>query len=268
MLQQSVLDAWHQFSEPLEGRIEHMYLDILGLVTCGVGVLIDPIELAVRLPWKKQDGSPATNQEVEEAWHRLKSRPELAQRHVSHALAVTGLFLSDEDIDTVVARKLAQNAEFVREHHFPEFAAFPADAQLAIMSMAWAVGPGFPAKFPHFTRAVLSGNWAGAQADCTIREEGNPGVVPRNRANRICFANAEIASRLGVSRQVLGWPNVMKPPSAPPPEHVRAIEIVSSAALEEARLHALDVTRLSALRELGDLEEPSAPDEAGENRVV
>ncbi len=268
MLQQSVLDAWHPFSEPLEGRVGHMYLDILGLVSCGVGILIDPIELAVRLPWKKQDGSPATEHEISEAWQRLKSRQELARRHVSHAFAVTGLLLSDEDIDTVVAKKLAQNAEFVRERHFPELATFPADAQLAIMSMAWAMGPGFPGKFPHFTKAVLSGNWAGAQADCTIREEGNPGVVPRNRANRICFANAEIGSRLGVSRQVLGWPNVMKPPSAPPPEHVRAIQIVSSAALEEARLHALDVTRLSALRELGDLEEPRAPGEGAENRIV
>jgi hypothetical protein len=267
MLHPSVLDVWHPFSEPLEGRIPHLYLDILGLVSCGVGLLVDPVELAVRLPWRKRDGSPATDHEVREAWQRLKARQDLAQRHVSHALAVTGLLLSDEDIDAAVAKKLAANAEFVQQHHFPDFARFPADAQLGIMSMAWAMGPGFPTKFPHFTRAVLTGNWAGAQADCTIREEGNPGVVPRNRANRICFANAEIATRLGFERQVLGWPHVIKPPSAPPPEHVRAIEIVRSAALEEARLHVLDLTRLSALRELSDLEEPRDPSAEDENKT-
>jgi len=259
MLRQSVLAAWHSFSEPLEGRVPHMYLDILGLVTCAVGILIDPLDLALPLPWKHEDGRPATRQEITDAWQRLKARQDLAHKSAAHALELTGLVLSSEDIDAVVAKKLASNADFITEHHFPELATFPADAQLAIMSMAWAIGPGFPAKFPHFTRAVLSGNWAGAQADCTIREEGNPGVVPRNRANRICFANAEIATRLGIDRNRLGWPQVIQPTSQPPPEHVRAIEIVRSAALEEARLHALDMTRLSALRELSDHEEPKAP---------
>jgi hypothetical protein len=259
MLQPSVLGIWEQFSEPLEGWVPHMYLDALGRVSCGLGFLIEPLELAVRLPWKKQDGALATEREISDAWRRLKEHQELAQRHVSHALALTGFVLSDQDIDAVVAEQLAANAEFVSEHHFPEFAAFPADAQLGIMSMAWAIGPAFPTKFPHFTRAVLSGNWAGAQADCTIDEAANPGVVARNRANRVCFANAEIASRLGLDRRVLGWPNVIAPPSAPPPEHVRAIEIVRSAALEEARLHVRDVARLAALRELSDLEQPRDP---------
>jgi hypothetical protein len=258
MLQQSVLDVWHSFSEPLEGRVPHMYLDVLGKVTCAVGILIDTVETAAALPWKQKDGRPATRQEIAEAWQRLKARQDLAHRSAAQALSVTGLVLSDEDIDAVVAVKLAENAEFVQKHHFPELATFPADAQLGLMSMAWAMGPGFPAKFPHFSRAVLGGNWAGAQADCTIREEGNPGLVPRNRANRICFANAEIATRLRLARSKLGWPNVITPQSAPPPEHVRAIQIVSAAALEEARLHALDMTRLQALRELTEREEPAA----------
>jgi hypothetical protein len=243
-----------------------MYLDAFGRVSCGPGLLIEPIELAVRLPFKKQDGALASEREIDDAWLRLKEHQELARRHVSHALALTGLVLSDQDIDAVVAETLAANAAFVSAHHFPGFAGFPADAQLGIMSMAWAIGPGFPARYPHFTRAVLSGNWAGAQADCTIEEEGNPGVVPRNRANRICFANAEIASRLGLDRRALGWPNVSGLGSVPPPEHVRAIEIVRSAALEEARLHARDITRLAALRELSDLEQPRDPAELQEDK--
>src|SRR5690606_22446954 len=38
-MQQSVIDRWHDFSEPLEGRVSSMYLDVKGLVTCCVGNL-------------------------------------------------------------------------------------------------------------------------------------------------------------------------------------------------------------------------------------
>ena len=41
MIRQSVIDRWHEFSEPLEGRVNSMYLDVKGLVTTCVGNLID-----------------------------------------------------------------------------------------------------------------------------------------------------------------------------------------------------------------------------------
>lgn len=258
MLEQAVIDAWHRFSEPLEGRIHHMYLDVLGLVTCGVGLLIDPIALALPLPWKHPDGRPATQAEIRDAWNRLKARQDLASQRASHALEVTGLVLSDADIDALVAKKLSDDAEYIKSHHFPAFEEFPADAQLAIMSMAWALGAGFPAKFPLFTEAVLGGDWARAQANATIREEGNPGVIARNRANRICFANAEIARRCGMPRDLLGWPSVLQPSTPPKAEEAAPVAAIRSAALEEARLHALELTRLSGLRELSELDSDPA----------
>jgi hypothetical protein len=240
-MHQSVIDAWHRFSEPLEGRVPHMYLDVKKLVTCGVGNLIDPISAAMPLPWKRDsDGQLATPDQIRAAWVALKNRPDLAERHVSHARALTGLHLDDADIDALVARKLSDNQAHITKHHFPFFPDFPADAQLGIMSMAWAVGADFPKKFPKFSRSVLAGDWAGARLECDIDvgtkgdPDYNPGVIPRNLANRICFANAELMSKTGVQRQILKWPDVHVP-ILPRPEDGPALESIRTAALEESR---------------------------------
>lgn len=254
MLHQSVKDAWRTFSEPLEGRVAGMYLDILGLVTCAVGILIDPIEHALSLPWKRDiDGMAATEAEIRAAWALLKSHQEYAHRGTAAARALTKLHLDEADIDELVADKVESNAQFVAAHYFPFFEKFPADAQLGIMSMAWAVGPGFPAKFQIFKACVLAGDWLGARDACTIRETGNPGVVPRNAANRVCFANAEIVSRCGIARDVLRWPAVAQ---ADVPAHERAANLgtLVGVALDDARTHADEVSRLEALRNMSDAE--------------
>ena len=42
----SVKNQFRTFNAPLEGVVKYMYLDIKGLVTIGVGNLIDPINAA------------------------------------------------------------------------------------------------------------------------------------------------------------------------------------------------------------------------------
>ena len=211
-MKQQVLDHYHEYSEPLEGRVHSMYLDILGLVTTGVGNLIDTPEAAAQLPWKHADGRVATRVEVGDAWRELKSRKDLAKMHWKFAAALNDLRLSDVDIDALVRSKLMANEAYIRGHYFPDWDNFPADAQLGCMSMAWAVGPGFPAKFGNFTNRVLAGDWHGAAACCTIREDGNPGVVPRNKANRVCFENAAVVVTGSLDRDVLNWPATVMPP--------------------------------------------------------
>lgn len=248
-MHQGVLNAWHAFSTPLEGRVASMYLDIKGLVTCAVGCLIDPVAAALELPWKRDsDGAPATPGVVRDAWELLKSHQEYAHRSAASARELTGLHLDDADIDALVARKLADNAAFVTLTHFPAFAEYPADAQLALMSMAWAVGPGFPQKFPAFSRCVLAGDWLGARDNCTIREAGNPGVVPRNAANRVCFSNAEIVERCELDPEELHWPRVAQA-NVPPAERTANLGTLVGAALDDARIHADEVSRLEKDRE-------------------
>jgi len=226
-----------------------MYLDIKGLVTCAVGILIDPVSAALELPWRRDsDGERATPDQVRAAWSLLKGHQEYAHRSTASARALTRLYLDDAAIDAVVARKLADNAAYITAHHYPLFESFPADAQLAIMSIAWACGPGFPAKWPNFTRAVLAGDWKSALANCTIREEANPGVVPRNRANRVCLANAEIVTRCGLQRDILRWPSAREPVTPRAGEEAE-LQAIHADATADANGYAADIAKLAELRE-------------------
>src|SRR5690606_6058570 len=67
-------DAMRALNSPLEGRVDCMYLDVKGLVTVGVGNLVDPVHLAERLPFRRPDGSLATREEIRAAWHTVKTQ--------------------------------------------------------------------------------------------------------------------------------------------------------------------------------------------------
>lgn len=229
-MKHAVANAWHLFSEPLEGRVHSMYLDVKGLITTGVGNLIDPVSLAVQLPWKHANSGfeLASKGDVVAAWNELKGRQELAKMHWKYAAKLNDLRLTDEDVDRLVEQKLLEFEAHLKKHHFPDWDAFPADGQLGIMSMSWACGPGFPSAFKNFKAAVMGQNWEAARASCKIRETGNPGVVPRNAANRTCFSNAAVVVANGMDRDRLHWPEHAVPeldrtdmPLAPaiPPEN-------------------------------------------------
>ncbi len=71
----SVQSYFRIFSAPLEGCVPYMYLDVLGLVTVGVGNLVDPITLAQALPLRFKNrpgiaapGSPATPDQIAAEW--------------------------------------------------------------------------------------------------------------------------------------------------------------------------------------------------------
>lgn len=243
----SVRDAWHAFSTPLEGRVHSMYLDVLGLVTCGVGNLIDasrggsiaPWHPALELPWKHSDGSLASNDQIRIAWQNLKARGDLARKHWKYAAELNDLRLTDGDIDALVAAKLEEN-ERLLVRAFPDFDEMPADGQLCILSMAWACGPGFPKTFRSFTHLVNKGDWVSARGACKIRTEGNPGVVPRNRADELCCFNAASVVEHGWNPRTLHWPNEARrdadtEPAPPPSREIAARLIPLEEALEERR---------------------------------
>ena len=49
-MRESVRRGFIGFSAPFEGRLHYMYLDVKGLVTTGVGNLIDSVGAAQALP--------------------------------------------------------------------------------------------------------------------------------------------------------------------------------------------------------------------------
>lgn len=241
MIWPSVEEVFYRWTAQYEGVAFCMYADILGLVTTGVGNLL-PLEVALVLPWKHPDGTLASRGEIEEAWNTINGNEEAARRGARYACTLTDLRLSEEAVDALVRDRLEQNAEILARR-FPAFADWPADAQLAVLSMAWAMGAGF--HFPKFQSAINAGDFAAAAAESTINATGNPGVVPRNAENeRLLLAaddlwrNGGDFSRLSFDYSHLGRGLTFGDP-APGGEADRAIEwtpIAIGAALGVAAL--------------------------------
>jgi hypothetical protein len=177
-----------------------MYLDVKGLVTVGVGNLIDPVEVAQPLPFCFKNkpgisapGSSATADQIAEEWQTLKSDPSLGTKGYTACEPITQLQLSDDAIDSLIVERLTQNESFLkRQPWFQNFETWPADAQLGLLSMAWAMGPAGPGNFPQFRAACQKLDFSTAAAQCKMNEAGNPGLIPRNQANFTLFSNAAI----------------------------------------------------------------------------
>ena len=76
-MKDSIRKIFPEFSRKFEGYVNWMYLDVKTLITVGVGNLIDPVSLAVNLPFTKKDGTKASQDEIKAEWTQLKSRTEL-----------------------------------------------------------------------------------------------------------------------------------------------------------------------------------------------
>ena len=193
-----VATNWRSFNEPLEGLVPFMYQDKLGLITIGMGNLIDPMSAAVGLPFRKRrlpgaanPGTLATRQEIEAEWRLIKGKPELAHKGHRACDPLCKLELDAAAIDNLIRTKLQHNENFLkRQIPFRDYEDWPADAQMGLHSMAWAMGPGFASGWPTFSAACQRLDFDAAAENCRMREAGNPGVVPRNRANKILFSNA------------------------------------------------------------------------------
>lgn len=194
----SVKDRFEAFNQPLEGTVKYMYLDIKGLVTVGVGNLIDPVGAALALPFRYKNkpgvtngGQLASQADIQAEWNLLKGKPTLAQLGHRACEPLTNLELDDAAIDTLISNRLTQNETFLkRQKVFKDFDQWPADAQLGLLSMAWAMGPGFSASWPKFSGACEKMDFDAAAENCKMSEVGNPGVAPRNAADKHLFENA------------------------------------------------------------------------------
>lgn len=235
-MKSAVQAAWHSFSTPLEGRCLFMYADAKGLVTTGVGNLIDPVQYALQLPWKRPDGSPATRDEVVAAYAAVKARDDWKLRGGGVYAQLTTLRLTDEDVDALVARKLAQNEVHLRGR-FVEYDDWCADAQLFVHSMAWACGAGF--RFPVLETYLRTKQWEDAIGECTIHPEMGT-IVERNRRNRQLLKNAARVQAFGLNPEQLYWPGDLADVVTAAPTQPELPEAgVDPAETQQARRDAL-----------------------------
>jgi GH24 family phage-related lysozyme (muramidase) len=227
----SVRAAWIAYNRDLEGRFRWPYLDVVGLITTGVGNLCDDWATFRALPWQhKAHGGPATPAEVRQEYDHLRAQFcgvrgggkgvcawEAAGKGLCYAHAgawglgaTTFLRLSDANIDALIMRVLDLKIEQMRQD-YPDWDAWPADAQAGTMSLCWAMGTEFVARygFTNFDRAVKRQDWAAAALSCGMSSASNAGISERNKRNALCFRNAAASVRYGVDPEVLHWPNAL-----------------------------------------------------------
>lgn len=206
-MKQAVADSYTNFTTKFEGKLPFMYLDRLGLVTTGIGNLIDPIGAALGLPWKHPNGSRASASEIRDAWNTVKSHQEMNEMGGGAFGGLTSIRLSNDDIKALVNSKLSENERSLKSQ-FPGYDHWPADAQMAILSMAWAQGPNFSHKFPKFTRAVnqLLPDFVTAATESHMQ---GVGIEGRNSANYDLFQNAAKVLKFGYDVEKLYWPQIL-----------------------------------------------------------
>lgn len=206
-----VRDNWVRFNEPLEGRVDYMYLDVKGYVSTGVGNKIDQtkgelrapteseraesLRMANRVSWSN-NGAPASEGEVASAWDTVKSRMDIAGQASAFAGETTLRITSEQDLLGLVRRTLA-DMEFIlmSRTEFADFDNWPASAQIATLSMSWAMGPAF--NFPHFQGHVAQADWAGAADQCHFTPDIGT-IVHRNKLDRMHFLCARQVAEQGL----------------------------------------------------------------------
>ena len=185
-MRKSAAGAWWDFTVGLEGYTTWMYKDVKGLVTTGVGNLIDPVDYAVPLPWLMADGKLAPPDRVRSAWWTVKNDKTMdVQNGGVQYRRLTKLRLTRQAVEVLVKKRtLEMEAAIRRQPDLAAYDSWPADAQLGIMSMAWAQGPDF-SRWPKFRAAVKVNDFTTASKESHL--DGNE---PRSKAHAAMFLNA------------------------------------------------------------------------------
>lgn len=183
-----VRDAFLTYTQGFEGLTHFMYLDIKNLVSIGYGNLIDP-HIPALLDFRDLHGAPVSANEVRAEWDNVKSLTRLAPMGGGVFRHYTRLRATSSSIEAY-ARAVMNGMWEKMVHHYPDAEEWPADAQLGVLSMAWACGENFPPRWPRFSVAAKSQNWTVCADECHIEDSHNPGVTPRNKAQRTLFLNA------------------------------------------------------------------------------
>jgi len=200
----AVRGSFIAFTEKFEGKCSWMYLDSIGLVTTGRGNLIDPISAALGLPWKQTSGgnfgADATQDQIVAEWTRVKGLQVMAKGGGYAFSKVTTLRLHPDDVDALTFGKADEMWARLLVR-FPGLDTWPCDAQLGVLSMAWAMGPMFD--FPHFLFAANlddEPDFVKMSVECVMTKPPVP--VARNAANVQLFLNASKAA----DPDTLYWP--------------------------------------------------------------
>ena len=184
----------------LEGVLNHLYFDTKNLATTGTGNMIDTgtklTTYGLVLPWRKKDGSYATESEAAAEYSRLKALG-IASKGGYAYKKYASLFLDDSVIEWMFEAKRDDMESDVRGF-IAGWDDLRADAQAAAMSMVWNVGqnmfnPSSKSYWPNLSAALKAKDYIKASDNCAV----NGTTSERNRRNRKMFFQAARAELFG-----------------------------------------------------------------------
>lgn len=211
-LYESVRSIFILFNMPHEGLTDHIYPDKDNGLTTAIGYLIDSVAAAQKLPWHvgSFDGPLATPEQVAAEWTRIKAL-DLRKVPAKQMRSQTTLRLDTATIERITLERLDAMARDVA-NRLPEFLTFPADAQLGVLSMCWALGVDRLFRlFPKFLAALRAGDFKGAAAECKIDDSDNAGVTNRNIENARLFVAAAKVKEKGLDPSELTPQRPLRP---------------------------------------------------------
>ena len=155
----SVGPALFPFFREFEGLRQQMYVDGRGLVTIGLGFMIEPVEVAVGLGlhnWYRLAGcsTPITRDTLAAEIAAVKSQDPSYQRQFGLRSEAMGPLCISE----------AHRREGFLVQLFPEFNTYPADAQMGIICVSWLRSSmaGMMNEFPAFVACCQARDFRGA----------------------------------------------------------------------------------------------------------
>ena len=144
-----------------EGSVPWMYLDTVGKVTVGVGLMLVNEEAAHALPFL-QGTDAASLTDISRDFSRVSTmkRGQLAKLYRQ----ANGLTLSEETINQRLKQAVLGFEGYLRSH-INGYDALPDAVKVALLDMAYNLGPGrLFAEYTHLLDAIARKDWAAAAA--------------------------------------------------------------------------------------------------------
>lgn len=160
-------------TEGFEDYVPHMYLDVSGQVTVGIGHGILNDGAAAQLPFKRADGKAATAEEIKKAYqtiHAHRSAQRENAKSAKHFEGMTSLVLGEADIYKLAQQDIEVHERILRPK-FPEYDKYPAGVQEVLLDMVFSMGINkLMTGYPKFVTAVRKKDWKTAAENCGRRQ--------------------------------------------------------------------------------------------------
>jgi GH24 family phage-related lysozyme (muramidase) len=173
--------------EEFEGSIPWMYLDTVGKVTVGVGLMLPDAAAAAHLPFRFGDRN-ATEEEIASEFARVDALP--MGRPALYYRRKDAPELDKPAIDSLL-RTVLTGFEGELRTSLSGYDGYPDGVKMALLDMAYNLGPaGLLHGYPKLLRAVQAGAWPQAAA---ARFRHGPGAA-RNEWTRAMFVQGVLGS--------------------------------------------------------------------------